>query len=111
MPKITQTSECLRASCDTSFLGKSNKAGVPELIGRLSSTNDNDGIQLFEKATANGVFSLEYTTKKWASDLLETASLPYALNFTASNSNKIFGNSDTVMPASINLPIIIYLGR
>ena len=77
----------------------------------MSNDSWNSGIQLFEQATANGVFSLEYTTKKWADDLIETASLPYALNFTASNSNKIFGNSDTVMPASINLPIIIYLGR
>ena len=101
----------MRASTQQGDCGKSLAPGVPELTGRLSVSSETDGSQLFENATANGVFSLEYTTKKWAADLDETANLPYVLNFTASSSNEIYGQSETVMPASINLPIIIYLGR
>ena len=35
----------------------------------------------------------------------------YYFNFAASRSSGIYGNSDTVMPQSVNQPIILYLGR
>ena len=100
-----------RACVQQNECGKSLAPGLPELTGRISVGKESTGVQLFENATANGVFSLEYATKQWTMEFEETANLPYALNFTASRSNKIYGQSETVMPQSINFAVIIYLGR
>lgn len=32
------------------------------------------------------------------------------MGFSAARCNSIFGRSDTIMPASVNIPVVLYLG-
>ena len=110
LPRLLSCEKSLRACVQGNTCGKSLAPGLPDLVGRIDGKKTQPNSQMFENADANGVFSLEYTTKTWTVDQNSTAELPYALNFTASNSNKIYGQSNTVMPQSVNYAIIIYLG-
>ena len=86
--------------------GTHNSAGLPNLHGEFTLWKT---FLADSETHANGVFkkisgSQAYTTG-------QEGHTPYkGFDFDASRSNKIYGSSDTVMPASINQPTIIYLG-
>ena len=65
-----------------------------------------------EPVITSGAFSQDTVTKYPAEDALaQTSSMCRALYFNASNSNSVYGSSNTVLPENINQAIIIYLGR
>ena len=95
-------------------LGRYNVAGLPDIIGELGSdwnTWSNESLiwpsgtpGAFQKAAkeGNNVSAVE------APKLV--AGRNY-IQFTAHLSNAIFGATDTVMPASADIAVGIYLGR
>ena len=103
---------CLFYSCPPPFrawtgageAGKYNAPGLPDIIGKYG--------QVFARpAVAEGPFAgsgiiaenLQGGTDS-AIDYLVT------VGFRASAANPTYGASATVMPSSINLPIILYMG-
>ena len=103
MPKITQTSECLRAWAQGGAVGTSNKPGLPNATGTLRSFRF-----IFTTAT-DGVFRVSGSANRVP--CAEANSAYNTVDFSLDRANEIFGASDTVMPRSINTPLIIYLGR
>ena len=103
MPKITQTSECLRACVQGGAVGTSNKPGLPNATGTLRSFRF-----IFTTAT-DGVFRVSGSANRVP--CAEANSAYNTVDFSLDRANEIFGASDTVMPRSINTPLIIYLGR
>lgn len=81
--------------------GGTNRPGVPEIDGHL-----NFGV-------SDGVGTGAFRFMKGASygQLSSTNIAAYSFNFAASRCSSIYGNSDTVMPQSVNQPVVIYLGR
>ena len=85
--------------------GQTNAAGLPDITGYFIGADYNgDSWEFFTGAfrdtgyvdsgvVANGTLPIERT-----------------IEFRASYSNSIYGGSVTVMPPSINLPCVIYLG-
>lgn len=82
-------------------MGATNSAGLPEITGNMGPIdNSKETLEgAFYKASYN-VFGCPVS--EWAT---RTPTL-----FSASYSNNIYGNSSTVMPNSINIPIAVYLG-
>ena len=84
--------------------GSYNSAGLPELEGDgggyLTSAKDKVATGVF--AESGGVFG---------NGNPEVGDASRKLIFKASAANSVFGRSATVMPASINQPAILYLGR
>ena len=101
------------------------KLAIPEYLRAWSQTEENAGSSI-----AAGLPELEgnaggYVTSaadKYATGVFSSSGNPFGngnpevgnhsrtLIFKASNGNNIFGNSNTVMPSSINIPCL-YLGR
>lgn len=88
----------------SSILGKTNEAGCPNITGSFSVENNLDTNDSVTGAFYNGGSgnSSGANGGDWACAKVQ---------FNASRSSILFGKSDTVMPASINLPSIIYLGK
>lgn len=101
--------EFLRASCDGSNQGFYNEPGLPELKGTFSSSQEWNSYLTLTSGN-NGVFSWTTTRRKNLAPGSNTNESVHELKFTASQGNSIYGKSSTVMPSSINIPIIIYLG-
>ena len=98
----------LRAWCQVNSIGASNDAGLPNATGYIhriifnthESWKDAGALRITENfdewlLSGNGGF--------WTGT--------GRLNIDLSSSNSIYGNSDTIMPSSINIPVIIYLGK
>ena len=87
--------------CSKSNAGKHNAAGLPNVTGRAS------GFQMTATAGAlsfvAGGNNLVYN--------IESVVAMYNLSVDASRSNPIYGLSDTVMPASAETPVALYLGN
>jgi hypothetical protein len=80
-------------------------AGLPNIEGVVSSLMGTDATD-----TSTGVFNWNQTTQYWM-EAKENANNKGKsnLHFSASNSNSIYGNSNTVQPPAITLiPIIKY---
>ena len=108
MPKITQTSECLRASCLEGTEGMHNAAGAPNISGTV------DGILGASRTNWDGAFG--GTSVVRVHDLQATPGSgdqdkQYAVSINATLSNSVYGKSNTIMPSSINIFSIIYLGK
>ena len=102
----------MRACC-TDNAGTWNKAALPDITGSIVLDSTIARAQMFgEPVITSGVFSQD-TVSKYASEdaLSQASSMCRALYFNASNSNSVYGSSNTVLPESINQAIIIYLGR
>ena len=93
--------KALRA-CGTSRAGEANQAGLPNIMGQVN------GAKEVRIADATGCFT---ALNRYDSGMAGTQGSDYH-NFSmdASLSSPIYGNSDTVMPKSVNYAIIIYLG-
>ena len=93
----------------TGDAGGYNAPGLPNVVGEWSNFNTpimsipaslpSGAIRLSNSANVNSVLTIGGTGYVWDGMSLE-----------ASRSNFIYGGSDTVMPASVNLPVILYLG-
>ena len=91
--------------------GTNNDQGLPDIIGSISAISNAYSSQLFvDDVTVTGAFTKIMSTKRYVGSG-DTGSLPSSIIFNASNSNKLYGSSASVMPPSINLPCIIYLGK
>ena len=108
---LLSSPESLRGCTDGSNTGATNKPGVPNLTGTITSTTPyvsyfvtvagSDGV--FDWTTASRINLVANTSGGRSQSLDE-------LSFDASNSSSLYGASSTVMPASVNQPLIIYLG-
>ena len=86
-----------------------NAPGLPNVVGEWSNFNvpiisvpaplPSGAIRLLNSANGNSTLTTGGTGYIWDGMSLE-----------ASRANFIYGGSDTVMPASVNLPVILYLG-
>ena len=83
--------------------GKYNAPGLPELTGGFSAYCFNDGDPWHAMTSASsGQNALTVGSSN--------GTRYTAFTFRASLSNTIYGASSTVMPPSVNLPVILYLG-
>ena len=117
-------------SCDEQFFrawtggagsaGGYNMPGVPDIIGNyapMTPTTQNawQYTGVLPGVNISGAFSLGGEgEKKSIAQLTQNAvwdDQTWNLLFRASKSNPRYGASDTVMPASVNVPVMLYLGR
>lgn len=88
--------------------GGYNAPGLPELTGEYVSQA---GCGAIFNGELSGVFAkgtqLSGPVPAYASGSYTT----WRLKFLASSANRLYGASNIVMPPSINIPIILYLGR
>ena len=94
----------LRASCQTRSFGTTNEAGLPGWDGEVSRSS-------YEQPPLSGGPFSEISGRGTAYGREAVHSCTIGVTFHMSAINEIYTNSDTVMPASINLPSIIYLGK
>ena len=87
-------------------IGKHLSAGLPNITGTMSDT-----ACARQGLTTDGAIGGSYESAQgpWMGDTPETAYIGFSFN--ASWSNALYGAADTVMPASTNIPVILYLGR
>ena len=86
-------------------LGKYNGPGLPDATGMFRR------IVMFDKTmTATGVFSETTSTAEGSSNMGSSGEMVAALQFALSSVNGIFGAASTVMPASTDVAIALYLG-
>lgn len=83
--------------------GRCNAPGLPELLGGFSAYTHDAGMP-WQAITSvdSGMNALTVGSS--------SGTRYNAFTFRASLSNTIYGASPTVMPASVNLPVILYLG-
>ena len=95
-------------------VGGYNAPGMPEITGTLTAQAGDDGVYeaLFSSNRIASSGALAATGgKTFPIGSGTNADAGYgALEFRASRSSSIYGASQTVMPSSINLPIVLYMG-
>lgn len=108
-PSYNDQFSCIWIPGNTKQAGGTNKAGLPELSGDAGAI-----VLVGDSHTATGVFNSSIlapapngTNATWQS--MGTGYLSNLI-FKASKNNTIYGNASTVMPPSINIPHVIYLG-
>ena len=95
----------------TEAAGATNQPGLPEISGsfavRGTMINDNSVLE------TTGAFLYTNTSydERFASFQVSSNLSSQGCTFNAARNNRIYGASPTVMPASVNLPAILYLGR
>lgn len=88
-------------------LGRTNLPGLPNILGTFGGSDDD---ALGGTAVLSG--AMYNTGKTWGSDGGGSSQIAAPINgFSANRSSEIYGSSNTVMPGSINLACIIYLGK
>ena len=86
--------------------GGYNIPGLPDIEGSLAGADfDGDSSEAFKGAFQ----STGWTDPGMAAS--GTHKIERAVAFRASLSNPIYGASATVIPASVNLPVMLYLGK
>ena len=86
--------------------GGYNAPGIPNITGAWSGWN----IMSIEGGGPSGAFQSHWEPNGTVALETKTAGVWDNLIIDASNSNPVYGSSQTVMPASIDVPCIIYLG-
>ena len=81
--------------------GGTNRPGVPEIDGHLN----------FGVVDGGGTGAFSFIDSASYGQFTSNHLAPYSFDFAASRCSSIYGNSDTVMPQSVNQPVVIYLGR
>lgn len=101
--------------CSKNNAGKHNAAGLPNVTGELASgqNQSNDPAAVASNGGANNAFTNGGATAHSKATITTTATVrnSISISFLASRSNGIYGASTTVMPASVETPIALYLGR
>ena len=101
VPNLSE--QFFRAWTGAGEAGKYNASGLPELTGGFSAYCFNDGDPWHAMTSSNsGQNALTVGSSN--------GTRYTAFTFRASLSNTIYGASSTVMPPSVNLPVILYLG-
>ena len=104
---------CIFSSCSAPFrgwvqgtgeAGGYNAPGLPELLGGFSAYTFDAGMP-WQAITSVDSGMNALTTGSSGGTRYN------AFTFRASLSNTIYGASSTVMPPSVNLPVILYLGN
>ena len=81
--------------------GGTNLPGVPEIDGSVN----------FGVSYGKGYGAFKFTSGGAYSQISPTSTAAYYFDFAASRCSGVYGNADTVMPPSVNQPVVIYLGR
>ena len=95
-----------RAWAGSGNAGGYNAPGIPNITGAWSGWN----IMSIEGGGPSGAFQSHWEPNGTVALETKTAGVWDNLIIDASNSNPVYGSSQTVMPASIDVPCIIYLG-
>ena len=82
--------------------GARHDAGLPDIAGAFYSVHSPNGSQY-----TSGVFTEGKGGAYFAGG---NSHAEFGITFNASNYNKTYGASPTVMPASVDLPMCMYLG-
>ena len=93
----------LRACCDSNEIGTTREAGLPNITGSVKGEKE------FRLISATGCFEVSNFAQSGLGDTSKTNY--HELNIDASSSSPIYGHSNTVIPASVNVASIIYLGK
>ena len=104
VPKLSD--QFFRAWTGGSTAGSTNPAGLPAVTGEASWTRGAGG----EPATTNSAGAFRVTLAGSTTTNAVSGAGDVRLDFDASWSNPIYGASPTVMPASVDLPVCLYLG-
>ena len=104
VPKLSD--QFFRAWVGGSTAGATNPAGLPAVTGEASWTRGAGG----EPATTNSAGAFRVTLAGSTTTNAVSGAGDVRLDFDASWSNPIYGASPTVMPASVDLPVCLYLG-
>ena len=83
--------------------GAHHDAGLPDVAGAFYSVHSANGSQY-----TSGAFTQSQGGAYFAGG---DSHAEFGITFRASNSNKTYGASPTVMPTSVDLPICLYLGN
>ena len=86
--------------------GAHHDAGLPNITGFLETATTTGQ----ERATGCFVQRVVTQGAYLSATVSQMAVYPMDITLTAQAVNAIYGRSDTVMPASVNLPVIMYLG-
>ena len=86
--------------------GGYNAPGLPEIEGAWSGWN----IMSIAGGGPSGAFQANWAPNGVVAVETKVAGVWDSLDIDASRSNPLYGSSTTVMPESINLPVILYLG-
>ena len=95
--------------------GGYNAPGLPNITGQATAVGNEDGFISPGGNVAAGLVSgaiikgLQCTHGSAMSS--SNYGKGYALGIDASKSNDVYGASSTVMPPSVDIPVILYLGR
>lgn len=100
----------INSTINTDKFGTANTAGVPNITGRWEDLH----VPIVEVPTPRQNGAILVNNVSFVNNSLTTGGTGYVwdvVNFDASRSSAVYGRSPTVMPASVNYPIIIYLGN
>ena len=89
--------------------GTYNAPGLPELTGEYASQEGCNAV--FTAKELSGVFTKGTQRSGPVPGYTSGSYAAWKLKFLASGANGLYGASDTVMPPSIDMPVIFYLGR
>ena len=95
-----------RAWTGAGSAGGYNAPGLPEIEGTWSGWN----IMSIAGGENAGAFQSHWEAAGSIASATKEAGVWDRLLIKASRSNPLYGSSTTVMPASVNLPVILYLG-
>ena len=100
----------INSTINTDAFGTANTAGVPNITGGWEDLH----VSIVEVPAPSQNGAIVANGIPFANSSLTTGGTGYVWNgisFDASRSSAVYGRSPTVMPASVNYPIIIYLGN
>ena len=83
--------------------------GLPNITGTASYNANTAFVGAFGAASVTGAFKLGKQLQTF--DVAAANAGAHVLELDARSSNVIYGSSPTVMPPSVNAPVILYLGR
>ena len=94
--QLVATDRVLQGATDGSVVGTTKEAGLPNITGSVQGVVDNNAIGW---RNASGLFKLSATASQNNSSASNyNRTLPYTLYVDVSQSNSIYGNSNTVQP-------------
>lgn len=99
----------VQGALDLQNLGLTVEAGLPNIEGDITSSDFSIIGAGLRTVTGSGALGCEYKTTANADSGITTNNNPYKYTFDASESNPIYGNSDTVQPEAIQYPYFIQI--
>lgn len=99
----------VQGALDLQNLGLTVEAGLPNIEGDITSSDFSIIGAGLKAVTGSGALGCEYKTTANADSGITTNNNPYKYTFDASESNPIYGNSDTVQPEAVQYPYFIQI--